>query len=226
LEKLSFLKKLSGPAVTALLMTVAPLLFSSVLTYMAVTYEPVVANFSAMPWLLLTLACCLTSTVALTPPTFLALVFGYFLSWNAILPLLALNMGAIYLVYTLVHRLDQDRFVQFIEQNPRARTVLERIRERELSVIFFTKLSPVLPFAVTNLVFALSGARLRNILLGGFLGMVPRTVLAVWTGRQAREIRTLLENPNTGNQTQLWLALLLLVSVLGLSVVLQRVFRR
>lgn len=206
-------------------MTVAPLLFSSALTYYTIINEPVVAAFSASEWLLLTLACCLTSTFALTPPTLLALVFGYFLGWQALLPLFALNMGAIFLVYTFVHWLDKDRFIRFVEQYPKARNVIERIRDRELSVIFFTKLSPVLPFALTNLVFALSGARLRSILLGGFLGMVPRTALAVWTGSQAREIRTLLENPNQGSHSQIVLLTLLIISVLGLVTVLQRALR-
>lgn len=219
------LKKLSGPALLGLFMTVAPLLFSSVVTYYAVTHEATVATFSATDWLALTLLCCLTSTLALTPPTLLALIFGYFLGWAALLPLLALNMGAIALVNALVRRLDHDRVLRLIAQNPKAMRILNRIKAEELTFIFFTKLSPVLPFAVTNLVFALSGASLRNILLGGFLGMVPRTALAVWTGAQAREIRTLLDNPNDGNWTQIALIGLLLASVVGLFSVLNRALR-
>ncbi|RRB03663.1 TVP38/TMEM64 family protein [Larkinella rosea] len=218
-------KAFSGPALAGLVLSVAPLLFSSALTYLTISNEAVVAQFNAWEWLLLTVACCLTSTFALTPPTFLALIFGYFLGWNSLLPLFALNMAAILLVNRLINWLDQDRFVRFIEQNPKAKNVLERIRGQELKVIFFTKLSPVLPFAVTNLVFALSGARLRNILLGGFLGMIPRTLIAVWTAQQAKEIRTLVENPNAGNETQLLIGVLLLASVLGLFAVLNRTLK-
>ena len=93
--------------------------------------------------------------------------------------------------------------------NQRVREILENIKEQELKIIFFAKLSPVLPFALTNFVFALSGAKLKNILLGGFLGMIPRTVLAVWTGHQAKEIRKLLENPNEGSLQQILLIVLL-----------------
>ena len=99
--------------------------------------------------------------------------------------------------------------------------ILENIKEQELKIIFFAKLSPVLPFALTNFVFALSGAKLRNILLGGFLGMIPRTVLAVWTGQQANEIRKLLENPNEGNVQKILLIVLLVVSVVGIFYFLQ-----
>ncbi|GAB3912488.1 hypothetical protein GCM10028803_55850 [Larkinella knui] len=225
MKKVEF-KALSGPALAGLALSVAPLLFSSALTYLVISNEPVIAQFNGWEWLLVTIACCLTSTFALTPPTFLALIFGYFLSWNSLLPLFALNMVSILLVNKLINWFDQDRFVRFIEQNPKAKNVLERIREQELKVIFFAKLSPVLPFAVVNLVFALSGARLRNILLGGFLGMIPRTVLAVWTAQQAKEIRTLVENPNAQNGTQIAIGVLLLASVAGLFAVLNRTLNR
>lgn len=203
-------------------MTILPLLFSSYITYYAVAHEATFRQFTGWAWALVTLLCCLTSTIALTPPTLLALVFGYFLGWSAIIPLFVLNMVAILLVNLLVRWVDQNRLLGYLEQNPKVQTVLERIRKQELKFIFFTKLSPVLPFAVTNLVFALSGARLKNILLGGFLGMVPRTVLAVATGSQAREIRTLLEHPNQANWVQIAIVVLLIASVAGLISVFTR----
>jgi uncharacterized membrane protein YdjX (TVP38/TMEM64 family) len=67
---------------------------------------------------------------------------------------------------------------------------------------------------------------LRNIFLGGFLGMIPRTLVAVWTAQQAKEIRTLVENPNAGNETQLLIGVLLLASIVGLFAVLNRALNR
>lgn len=203
-------------------MTILPLLFSSYITYYAIAHEATFRQFTGWEWALVTLLCCLTSTIALTPPTLLALVFGYFLGWSAIIPLFVLNMVAILLVNLLVRWVDQNRLLGYLERNPKVQTVLARIRKQELKFIFFTKLSPVLPFAVTNLVFALSGARLKNILLGGFLGMVPRTVLAVATGSQAREIRALLEHPNQANWVQIAIVVLLIASVAGLISVFTR----
>ncbi len=112
--------------------------------------------------------------------------------------------------------LDGERFKSYLSDNKKVSAILENIRREELKVIFFTKLSPVLPFALTNFVFALSGAKLRNILLGGFLGMIPRTALAVWTGSQAKEIKRLLENPNEGNLQKVLIILLIIFSVAGL----------
>ncbi|WP_019989061.1 TVP38/TMEM64 family protein [Rudanella lutea] len=216
--------KLTLPAVVSALMTVAPLLTSSFITYQVLVNEPLLAALTAGQWAVVTVVCALASALALMPPTFLALVFGYFLGWNALIPLFALNMAAILFVNTAVHWLDGDRLRHHLEQNPKVHQILDRIGQRELRFIFFAKLSPVLPFAVTNLMFALSGARLYNVLLGGFLGMVPRTALAVWAGSQARELRALLTQPGgTANLgwTQGIVAVLLLVSVVGLWRVLK-----
>ncbi len=203
-------------------MTLAPLLTSSFITYQVLVNEPVLAQFTTLQWAIITLVCVFTSALALTPPTFLALVFGYFLGWNSLLPLFALNMAAIVFVNVGVHWLDKDRLRHHLEQNPKVRQVLANIQQQELRFIFFTKLSPVLPFAVTNLVFALSGAQLRNVLLGGFLGMVPRTALAVWAGSQTRELRALLNQPNAVGWTQWAIAALVVVSVAGLWKILKK----
>ena len=152
----------------------------------------------------------------------LALIFGYFLGWQAVVPLFVINFGGILFINILVHWLDHDRFLAFLRRNPKAQSVLDRILDKELEVIFFAKLSPILPFGLTNLLFALSGAKLKNILIGGFLGMTPRTLLAIWSGHQAREIKTLLENPNQNAWTQIVIIGLIVISIAGLWQVIQR----
>ncbi|RYU95661.1 TVP38/TMEM64 family protein [Emticicia agri] len=213
--------KYSFALISSVCLTIIPLLFTSVLTLWVIAHETEIGGYSGKVWALITVLCCLTSTIAFTPPTFLALVFGYFLGWHAILPLFTLNMVAIFLVNLITRWLDKDRFKTYLSENSKVRNILENIKHQELKIIFFAKLSPVLPFALTNFVFALSGAKLRNILSGGFFGMIPRTVLAVWTGYQAKEIRRLLENPNEGNLQKILLIVLLVASIAGIFYFLQ-----
>ncbi|WP_338874114.1 VTT domain-containing protein [Spirosoma sp. SC4-14] len=222
--KSSILKHITGPAVAGILLSVTPILFTSLLTYYAIIYESFIATFTVWQWAAITLICTITSA-GLTPPTMLALIFGYFLSWHAVLPLFIINLGGILFINVLVHWLDHDRFLTFLRRNPKAQSVLDRILNKELEVIFFAKLSPILPFGLTNLLFALSGAQLKNILLGGFLGMTPRTLLAIWSGHEAHEIRTLLENPNQSTWTQLVVIALIVVSIAGLWQVIQRALK-
>lgn len=213
---MNFSNKYSFPIISSIFLTVIPLLFSSALTVAIIAHEKEVSQFHFQEWLLITLVCCLTSTFAFTPPTLLALIFGYFIGWYAVLPVFLMNMVAIFLVNFITKRLDEDKFKSYLADNKKISSILENIHKEELRFIFFTKLSPILPFALTNFVFALSGAKQRNILLGGFLGMIPRTLLAVWTGSQAKEIRRLLENPNEGNLEKIMVILLIILSVGGI----------
>lgn len=205
-----------------IVLSALPVLTSSYITYYAVMHETQLTAFTFSQWVLATMVCSLGCAFALMLPTPLALIFGYFLGWRATGPLFVINMAAILLVNLVVRQLDHDRVRRTIEQNPKAANVLHRIRDRELLVIFFAKLSPALPFSLTNMVFSLSGASLRNILLGGFLGMVPRTLLAIWSGAEAHHIRTLLDNPNEGSHTQIIVIGLLIVSIGGLISVLSK----
>ncbi len=205
-------------------LSVLPIVFTSVLTYYAIAYESLVNTFDGWVWLLITVICTVTSA-GLTPPTILALIFGYFLGWEAVFPLVVINFGGILFINLLVRWLDHDQFLRFLNRQPKAQSVLDRIRDKELEVIFFAKLSPILPFGLTNLLFALSGASLKNILLGGFLGMLPRTLLAIFTGHEAREIRTLLENPQQGIWGQIVIVALILVSIFGLWRVVQKALK-
>ncbi|MVM39726.1 hypothetical protein GO730_22490 [Spirosoma sp. HMF3257] len=219
--KLAIPKSVTGPALAGLALSVTPIVFTSLLTYFAVVHEAAIAELTAWQWAGITITCAMTSA-GLTPPTMLALIFGYFLGWQAVLPLFVINFGGILFINLLVRWLDHDRFLAFIQRNPKAQSVLDRILNNELEVIFFAKLSPILPFGLTNLLFALSGAKLRNILLGGFLGMTPRTLLAIWSGHEAREIKALLENPNQSSWTQIVVVGLIIISIAGLWQVIQR----
>lgn len=219
------IKQLNSTLLTSIYLTVAPLVVSSGVVVWISQNESKLATLSPFEWWGVTFLCVLTSIFALTPPTFLALVFGYFLGWKAIIYLLVLNILAIFLVNYIAKFIDGKRFTMLLEQNPKAKTLLENIRKEEFKIILWAKLSPALPFALTNFLFAISNAQLKNIILGGVLGMIPRTVIAVWTGQQAKEIRTLLENPNQGTNTKWLIAGLFVVSIIGLVVALRRAIR-
>jgi uncharacterized membrane protein YdjX (TVP38/TMEM64 family) len=199
-------------------MFILPLLTSSLLTAWAIGYEAWWATLSLENWVFITVGLALASAMALVPPGYLALVYGYFLGWVGLPLLIVLNMGAIGLVYGFGRRLIPPAFLgQLQEAYPAASKVLLRFHEDPVRLIFFTKLSPVLPFAVTNLLFTLAGARLPQMLLGGALGMIPRTILSLWIGTKAKEIKYLLENPNEGLGTQLLIVALVLFSTLGIG---------
>ncbi|MDP1815370.1 MAG: VTT domain-containing protein [Leadbetterella sp.] len=197
--------------------TLLPLFSTTLLSYYLLKYESTISTFGLLEWLALTLFLTLGATIALCPPTFLAIVFGYFMGFKAIPYLLIINFGAIFLIYVFYKILDFKWIEGYFEKNEKIKNLLKNIKADELKIIFFAKLSPILPFALTNLTFAVSGAKLRNILIGGFGGMLPRTLLAVYTGSQAKQIRTLIQNPNEGLFSKILVLLLIIVSVWGIT---------
>ncbi|WP_229204069.1 TVP38/TMEM64 family protein [Dyadobacter alkalitolerans] len=211
-------KKLSLPVIISILLTVVPLVTTSIATAWAVGHESQLRSWPFEWWIIATLILTLASSVALTPPTFLALVYGYFLGWTALPLLFGLNLGAIAIIYASANFLHASSIRGYLIQvYPQVNSLLRRFYQNELRLIFFAKLSPVLPFAITNLFFAMAGARFKQVLAGGTLGMIPRTVLAVWAGREARDIRYLLEHPNEGLATKIILILLIVVSTIGIG---------
>lgn len=208
--------------VYAALLGVLPLVFSSTLAFYVVRHEAEIRAWGTLDWVLVYVASVLTMAFALTPTTLVALLSGYFLGWISVGPVVLGYAAASLLGYLVARRLDGGRLLGYLSAKPKNRAVLDRLREDEFRVILFARLSPVLPFAVTNVLFSFGGTTLRNFLLAGFLGMVPRTLLSIGLGTQGRRLRELLDNP-AGASTAEWAVVgLVLVSLGGLAWVLRR----
>ncbi|MFN8353355.1 MAG: VTT domain-containing protein [Spirosomataceae bacterium] len=210
-------KKYPFHLVSAVVLTVLPLLCSSWITYLVITNEAFLRQFSWQTWGAVTAVCVVTSAVAITPPTFLAMVMGYFLGWQSLILLFILNLLAIALVNGLTLRLDNQKLLSYLSKDPRVVGIVSRFNHNAWQLVFFTKLSPVLPFAMTNLVFSLLGVRLKTLLSSGFVAMIPRTVLGIWVGMQAQQIREAIENPTPNIGSQVVLLVLTVVSIIGVG---------
>ncbi len=219
-------KYLSLPILSSLLLIVVPLIATSFLSIYFVQNEAYFTTFDTSEWVGFSLLSILTQAFALTPPTFVALVLGYFWGWKTLPILFLVNMGSIFIINRVVLRLDTPALRSFLKDNKRAAALLESVKQDELKIIGLAKLSPILPFTFTNFIFTLSGAKLKNILLGGFLGMIPRTVMSVWAGTQAKEIKKLLDDPNANNNQQIVVIALILISAFGLIYIIGKAVNR
>jgi len=85
--------------------------------------------------------------------------------------------------YYVARRVSKDRVQELIAGNPKARAIRDALvgsgPRRTLLIVALLRLPPNSPFALTNLVMASTGVPLRAFLAGTFLGMLPRTVVAV-----------------------------------------------
>lgn len=215
-----------GSIIYFIVFTVMPLLWSSAITIYLLQNEQVVAGLNNWEWLWVSFVLAIVSAMAITPPTFLAVVMGYFIGWMAFPYLVIINLVAITLIYGMYLTFHFSWAQKKFKENKKISRLLDEIRKNELKMIFFTKLSPIFPFAVTNLIFAVSGAAFRNILAGGFAGMIPRTLLAIYVGMGAVELRKAVENPNQGSLSKIVIGLLIIVSALGMFSIIKKAIKQ
>jgi uncharacterized membrane protein YdjX (TVP38/TMEM64 family) len=214
---LNFLKKNTFTILYTFFLGLMPLLVSSSISYWVITHEQEIQNFTLQNWTIAFIIVCFTMAFALTPTTFIALLSGYFLGWQAFIPVAISYWIASYFGFKTAQMIDGGRFLKILSEKPQVKQVLDNLQKDEFKIILLARLSPILPFAVTNVLFSFSGTKLRNFLTAGFIGMLPRTILSIWIGTQTQEIKRLIEHPSEGNISQILIIGLIGGSILGLG---------
>jgi uncharacterized membrane protein YdjX (TVP38/TMEM64 family) len=69
-----------------------------------------------------------------------------------------------------------------VQRDPRFAAVDAAIEREGLKIVLLLRLSPVIPFNVLNYALGLTRVRLRDYVLGSFVGMLPGTFLYVYLG--------------------------------------------
>jgi len=130
--------------------------------------------------------------LSLVPTHAVSLVAGMLAGAGAGVPLalLAVALAALF-GHGLLRRLVGERLVAALASRPRAAAVHAALlsrRERLVGLIVLLRLSPVMPFAGTNLVFAAAGVTTGPFLLGSVVGLAPRVALVAVAGAGLSEL--------------------------------------
>jgi uncharacterized membrane protein YdjX (TVP38/TMEM64 family) len=105
-----------------------------------------------------------------------------------------------------------------VVRDPRFAAVDAAIEREGLKIVILLRLSPVLPFGLLNYALGLTRVRLRDYVLGSFVGMLPATFLYVYLGSlvtTAASLGSSAATAGTGQQMIYWsgLAATVLVTV-------------
>lgn len=120
--------------------------------------------------------------LAFLPTTFIASASGFFFGWIAF-PLLVIAYAfATILGYKLGQQANASLLDVLFSKHPQLKEELEVRKSKEMNLIFFVRISPIIPFAVSNFIFASMKIPLKKVLIFGILGMLPRTLIAFGTG--------------------------------------------
>ena len=164
---------------------------------------------------LLTLILALLVGLAFLPTTFTALASGFFWGWAVFPHLVIAYLLANVLGYSLGKWLNADFRTILYARQPSLQKEIEKRIEHPAGLVFFVRISPVIPFAISNFLFASLGIPLSKIIRFGLPGMLPRTILAFASGRAANsflDAQSSLKDPHDW----LILGLLLVGSVWGI----------
>ncbi|WP_291778438.1 VTT domain-containing protein [Cecembia sp.] len=147
---------------------------------------------------------------ALIPTTMLAGLSGFLLGWNAF-PWLVLGYTlATLLGYAWGKSLSEDSLAFLLEKYPKAKKLLDQKKGEIGTLIFFVRLSPIIPFALSNLLFALLRSGWKKLVLFGTIGMLPRTSLVFFSGTLASDIYAAIRSEGISGKGWIFLGLLAL----------------
>lgn len=153
--------------------------------------------------------------LALLPTTLIALASGFYFGWIS-LPFLILGYSLASVIgYGIGKLINTDLTAQVFKKNPKFKAEVESRKEKEGSLVFFVRISPVVPFAISNFLFASLKVSLAKVLIFGIPGMLTRTVIAFSAGVVASSYLAAKESMNTPLQWGIGLALLI-VGVWGI----------
>ena len=187
------------------------------MTTLAITWQDALGALSTGQWAGLFALSSLTMAMALTPSTLIALISGYFLGWTAFLYIVISYPIASAMGYLVGKTLDHGRLMNTLPQESRVRLICNELEHHhQWPLVMLARISPVLPFSLMNLVLPAIGIRFNTFLLAGLLGMLPRTLFALWAGMQARDLMVLLENPVQGHLSAIFIVAMSVLSVGGL----------
>ena len=174
-------------------------------------------------YLLITIGASLLIGAALSPSTLVAILCGYYLGWMGLIPIfISYPLAALLGLYLgkLINRVFKT--VPF-EEVDSLKPYLGNIEKNQTLMIASLRLSPVLPFAMINIFLAKFSLDLWKYTYASMLGMLPRTLLFFWGGKNAREVWSFVQNPEFEGFLSLLPFFLVIVALLGLIVVLKRV---
>jgi uncharacterized membrane protein YdjX (TVP38/TMEM64 family) len=161
--------------------------------------------------------------VAFVPGTILTLVAGasFGVVVGSITVSIASTLGAT-LAFLVGRYLARERVARLVEGHARFAAVDAAVGRQGLKIVLLTRLSPVFPFNLLNFGYGLTRVRLRDYVLGSWVGMMPGTVMYVYMGAAFGEAAT--DRSRTPAEWALFLGGLLATIAVAVSVA--RIARR
>ena len=122
-------------------------------------------------------------TVLLAPGAILTIGTGFaFGLWKGFLAVSAGSTLGAALAFLVARFIARDRVEAIAKGNEKFRNIDNAIGQQGAKLVFLLRLSPVIPFNLSNYLYGLTGVKFWPYVLASWLGMMPGTLLYVYIG--------------------------------------------
>ena len=135
-------------------------------------------------------------TVLLMPAVLVMIAGGYFFGlWMGVVLVSAgATLGAA-LAFLIARHLARERVERYAAKTPRYAAIDAAVGKKGWPIVFLLRLSPLVPFVVSNYFYGLTALRFWPYVLASWVGMIPLQFLYVSFGVAAREATVPSEGP-------------------------------
>lgn len=182
-----YLRELDRVAFLSLATAVVPIVISTML----LVFAPAAGNWLRENWqigtIVYVLFVWLVCGFALLPTNVIGILCGWAFGFplGICLHMLAI-VGASLISSFVLAPLAGNNLQDFLERHEKAKVLhkalLQKNFRRTTLIITLLRLSPAMPFALTNLLMAAARVPLSSFLIGTFIGMLPRSAAVVFFG--------------------------------------------
>jgi len=146
------------------------------------------------------------------------LAFG--LGWGIVLVSIA-STSAAALAFLIARYVARSRVEDFAKSNEKFRAIDAAIGQKGWKIVGLLRLSPIVPFSISNYLYGLTAVRFWPYVLASWVGMLPGTVLYVYLGAAGRTLGA----GKTRSPWQIALLALGLLATAAVTILLTRVAR-
>src|SRR6266545_564503 len=123
------------------------------------------------------------ATVLLAPGSILTIGAGFaFGLWKGFLAVSAGSTLGAALAFLVTRFIARERVTAIAQQNEKFREIDSAVGKQGAKLIFLLRLSPVIPFNLSNYLYGLTGVKFWPYVFASWIGMMPGTFLYVYIG--------------------------------------------
>lgn len=203
---------------------VIPFVSTATLGFWAFFNEDFFISFTTSNWIIFYSLAVIAMSFGIASTTFIAFLGGFFLSWTALPYTLVTYLLASYFGFLLANYIDQGKFIHTISKLPKAEGFLKGLQADQFGIIVMARISPVLPFAVINVVLSIIGVKLIPFLIAGVIGILPRLLLFIWLGFKATSLKEMLFH-HEDHQFQTSFLIFFIISLVGILYYIRKILK-